>query len=230
MIDEFTALIPESLRLRSGAVFYSGKAAFSAPSPLYILGLNPGGSPQPDDTVDIHTRKVVKGNQNWSEYQDESWLEGHGPGKSGMQPRVLHLLKKLGVDPQATPASNVVFVRSTVERDIAKEFLKDAELCWPFHKAVIERLAVRVILCFGKRAGGWVCGQLGATTLVDEFSEKNKRRWTSRAYKNANGIVVVTATHPSRADWTTREADPSDLVRRMLLVPVELGWIRGKLE
>ena len=53
MIDEFRALIPPSVLAESGAAFYSGRAAFSAPSPLYILGLNPGGSPllQANDTV-----------------------------------------------------------------------------------------------------------------------------------------------------------------------------------
>lgn len=89
MIDDLTALIPESLRSRSGAVFYSGRTAFSAPSRLYILGLNPGGRPQAqaNDTVEMHTAKVLNGNQDWSEYQDESWWKGHNPGTSGMQVR-----------------------------------------------------------------------------------------------------------------------------------------------
>lgn len=218
MIEDLKALIPNSLQATSGAVFYSGRAAFSAPSPLYILGLNPGGSPQlqANDTVETHTRMVLNGRQCWSEYQDESWWKGNGPGTSGMQPRVLHLMKQLGFDPRKTPASNVVFARSAQEADITSTFRAVAELCWPFHQAVIERLAVHVVLCFGKRAGNWVCKQLSATNLVDEFIEENQRRWLSRAYKNANGIAVVVATHPSRADWTKPETDPSDLIRRML--------------
>ena len=218
MIDDLTTLIPKSLQFKSGAVFYSGRAAFSAPSPLYILGLNPGGCPedQARDTVETHTDMVLNGKQEWSAYKDESWWEGHAPGTSGMQPRVLHLIRQLGLDPRKTPTSNVVFVRSALEKDIASTFAEIAPLCWPFHKEVIERLHVRVVLCFGKRAGNWVCSQLRATTFVGEFIEANERRWRSRAYKNADGVVVVAATHPSRADWTTREADPSELVLRML--------------
>ena len=219
MIDEFRVLIPDSVLSASGAVFYSGRAAFSTPSPLYILGLNPGGSPllQADDTVRKHTDMVLNEKPNhWSEYQDETWLDGHERGASGMQPRVVHLLKRLGFDPQNTPASNVVFVRSALERDIVSRFSKIAEDCWPFHQAVIERLGVRVVLCFGQRAGNWVCSQLNATNLVDNFVEKNKRHWQSRAYRTANGITVVVATHPSRADWANPLTDPTGLVRRMM--------------
>lgn len=118
MIDEFTTLIPQSVLGMSGAAFYSGRAAFSAPSPLYLLGLNPGGDPQVQmkDTVEMHTGTVLNEKPtNWSEYQDEVWWEGHDRGTSGMQPRVIHLIEQLGFDLQKTPASNVVFVRSALE-------------------------------------------------------------------------------------------------------------------
>jgi hypothetical protein len=218
MIDEFTALIPSSVLEKSGAAFYSGRAAFSTRSSLYILGLNPGGSPQvqANDTVEKHTEKVLNGRHEWSEYQDEAWLDGYEPGRSGMQPRVVRLLERLGLDPQKTPASNVVFVRSARERDIASTFDEVAELCWPFHRAVISRLGVRVVLCFGKRAGNFVCKKLNATNYLDAFIEDNKRRWCSRAYKNSDGIAVVVATHPSRADWTNPKSDPSELLRGTL--------------
>jgi len=180
--------------------------------------LNPGGNPQHQaaDTVSKHTEKILSGDENWSEYQDEIWRDGNNRGESGMQPRVVHLITALDLNLQKTPASNVVFLRSALERDIANTFEELARDCWPFHKAVIERLGVRVVLCFGKRAGNWVCEQLDAVHFVDEFVEQNNRRWRSRAYKNSHGVVVVVATHPSRADWTKHETDPSELVRSIL--------------
>lgn len=55
MLDplELLDLIEEGIRHRSGAVFYSGRVAFSRPSSLYVLGLNPGGSPtkQANETI-----------------------------------------------------------------------------------------------------------------------------------------------------------------------------------
>jgi len=219
MIDDFKALIPESLLSLSGAVFYSGKVAFSTPSPLYIVGLNPGGSSllQAKDTVQTHTDMVLREKpDDWSEYQDESWWEGHAPGRSGMQPRVLHLLRRVELDPQKVPASNLVFVRSSRERDIKKQSKQLAELCWPFHRAVIGQLGVRVVLCFGKTAGTLVRTQLNASTLIQVFRENNKRRWESCSYKTPNGVAVVVATHPSIADWTKPETDPSQLVLDVL--------------
>jgi hypothetical protein len=220
MIDKFAALIPQSLLTHSGSVFYSGRKAFSTPSPLYILGLNPGGSPkeQAAETVEWHTKKVLNEAADWSAYKDERWL-GNSPGTVGMQPRVLHLLRRLNLEPRNVPASNVVFVRSAREKDINNRFRQLAELCWPFHQAVIERLGVRVVLCFGQRSRSWVRERLNANNPVDRFVEKNNRRWTSTSYKNSSGIAVVVVKHPSIADWTKPATDPSLLVQRMLVAP-----------
>ena len=135
-----------------------------------------------------------------------------------MQPRVLHLLRELDLEPRKVPASNVAFVRSARGKDIKGCFRELAKLCWPFHQAVIELLGVRVVLCLGKDSGSWVREQLDANDLVDQFVEVNNRRWTSTSYKNSNGIGVVVATHPSIADWTTPATDPSLLVQRMLAI------------
>jgi hypothetical protein len=219
-LDEFVELIPQCLLQKSGAVFYSGRKAFSNPSPLYILGLNPGGSPkaQAGGTVAKHTDEVLKSKpEYWSEYQDEIW-RGNSAGTSGMQPRVLYLLHQVKLDPRNVPASNVIFERSAREKDINNRFRELVEVCWPFHQAVIERLGVRVVLCFGKSSGLWVCKKLEANKLVDQFVENNNRHWTSASYTNSNGIAVVVATHPSVADWTNSASDPSHLVKKMLQV------------
>lgn len=220
MIVEFAALIPKSIRNQSGAVFYSGRAAFSAPSRLYILGLNPGGSPQemPDATVEKHTEMVFGNPDNWSEYRDESWHDGYGAGEYRMQPRVLYLLEKLHLDPGLTPASNVVFVRSRQAKDIKHDFEKYAECCWRFHEAVIERLNVRAILCLGRDAGNWVLDKYGLknTKPYEIWMENNNRHWSNSSYISSSGMGIVVATHPGRADWKNPDTDPSPLVRNML--------------
>jgi hypothetical protein len=184
-----------------------------------MLGLNPGGSPQEEahETVEQHTDKVLKElSPDWSAYRDEQW-KGKSAGTHGMQPRIIHMLRQLRLDAGHVPASNVIFVRSKREKDLG-EFSRFAELCWPFHKTVIERLGVRVVLCFGKSSGKWVCNQLGAQERIDDiFRENNHRRWENIPYINSkNGIVVIVATHPSIADWTKPETDPSPMVRRMV--------------
>lgn len=218
MIEEFAGLIPPGLKQLSGSVFYSGRNAFQGKKSLYVLGLNPGGDvlAQRNQTVVWHTDGVLKRKLDcWSEYADESW-NGYSPGTYGLQPRVLHLLRVLNYKACDGPSSNVCFVRSNREKSISSEFRKYAELCWPFHESVIEKLGVKVILCFGKKSGNFVRNKLKANTIIDQFVEENNRKWKSLVFKNTNGQRVIVATHPSIADWTKPETDPSPLIKRNL--------------
>lgn len=220
MIEDFAKLIPAEMMERSGAVFYSGSAAFTGRRPLYMLGINPGGDAfaRPDENVRRHTASVLTKNvSNWSEYRDESWL-GAAPGTSGLQPRVLHLISSLGLDPGEVPASNIVFQRSTRVDTIDGNILELAAACWPVHEAVINQLGIRVVLCFGKVAGSWVRKQLGANRIIAEFVEKNNRQWKSKLFTGHEGIMVIVATHPSRADWTAPSTDPTGLVKEALRI------------
>ena len=212
-------LIPKSLADRSGKVFYSGKRAFNSPSaPLYILGINPGGKPSdyPTETVSSHTEWLLNEAPSiWSAYKDESWGGGI-PGTVRMQPRILHLCRKLNLDPGEIPASNLVFARSEREAKLEGNLAQMALECWPFHKVVIEQLGIRVVLCLGQRPGDYVRKRLQASTQIDEFIERNDRRWASFTYRNEAGLAVVVATHPSIAKWQAPATDPTGLVQRAL--------------
>jgi hypothetical protein len=202
---------------RSGSVFYSGRSAFSRPTALYLLGLNPGGSPerQAAETVDVDIDQFRTQAADWSAYADERW-EGRAPGTCGMQPRVLHMLARLGLDPRQVPASNVVFVRSRNEAGLQAEKQHLLASCWPVHATVIASLGVRTVVCFGGTAGRWTRERMNAHDPIDRFCETNLRGWTSYAHRAPDGRVVATLTHPSRADWTNPAADPTPLVARML--------------
>ena len=208
------AVIPADLLLQSGKVFYSGRNAFSTVAVMYVLGVNPGGDPttQADETVGSHTSWVANmAPADWSAYRDEKW-KGKPPGSHGMQPRILHMFKTLGVNPGEVPASNLVFVRSRREGDIAEDLESLANHCWPFHKYVIENLRPKVVLCLGKTAGDYVRSQTGAHERYATFTEQNNRKWQSHAFRSRTGLRVVVATHPSIADWTAPASDPTALV------------------
>jgi hypothetical protein len=115
MIENFADLVDPGLKRRSGKVFYSGRLAFGRPNDVYLLGINPGGNPtaQADETIGSSIDRVLTQHPDrWSAYRDESW-QNKKPGTYGMQPRVLHILRRLGRDPQETPAGNLIFVRSS---------------------------------------------------------------------------------------------------------------------
>jgi len=215
MIEALVAKIPASLFPRSGKVFYAGRSAFSAQSALYVLGVNPGGAPEESaaETVASHTKAVLHSfPANWSAYRDEVW-RGYAPGTYGMAPRVMHLCRQLGIDPGLLPSSNLVFARSRREGDIKEEMRELADLCWPFHEAVIKAVRPKAILCFGGTAGNYVRKKLNANVLHSVFVEENNRRWRSQVFTSPMGLRVVVATHPSIADWTAPATDPTALIR-----------------
>ncbi len=216
MIEDFAKLIPASQMNRSGKAFYSGGRAFESQSDLYILGLNPGGSPDkyPHETVSSHTQEVLHSMpENWSAYRDEAWAEGRAaPGTRPMQRRVLYLFERLGLDAGEVPASNLVFPRSSRKATLEGDFQQLVSECWPFHQAIIEKLGVSTVVCLGGDVGRSVCGRLYAHQLVDSFVEDNDRKWTSNLYANASGLMVAALAHPSIAAWTNPKTDPTGLV------------------
>ena len=226
-IEEFAQLIPDSLLDISGKVFISGRDAFGSSSKLYILGLNPGGAPESNalETVGAHTRKVIHdAPDNWCALTDEAWGRNGHRVQHPMQRNVLHLLRRLDLDCRKVPASDLVFARSRDAAKISKaEFVRLANDCWPFHRAVIRRLEVRVIVCLGREAAWGAIARLeadnpaaGKFAEIDRFVEDRGLKGVSRAYRNGGGITVVQLTHPSRFHWTTSKSDPTELVRRAL--------------
>jgi hypothetical protein len=212
--------LPSDMLRRSGSVFYTGRSAFAQKNDLYILGLNPGGSPsvQADNTIERNVRAWrEEPNDHWSAYTDESW-EGRSVGTHGMQPRMIHMFSKIGLNPRNVPAANVVFVRSKDEAALEKEKKPLLRASWPVHEAVLGSLGVRCVLALGTTAGRWVRQKLDAQELIAEFFEDNERKWRSTVHRAKDGRFVVTVTHPGRADWRNLTADPSGLVRDALNV------------
>ena len=213
----FAHLVEPSLHGLPGGVFYSSPAAFSAPSKVYLLGLNPGGAPGTDGEATIAKNLATwrKREPGWCEYTSESW-EGAEPGEYGIQRPIRALFNRLGLNVADVPASNVVFVRSSQEAKLDRK-LELLERCWPVHDAVIRNLGVTTVLCLGKTTGKWVRSKLGADRLHDHFEETYaKRHYRSEAHLNSDGIAVLTLAHPCRSDWRDQRADPSPLVLRVL--------------
>jgi hypothetical protein len=210
--NQFVSKIDDKLLQENGTVFYSGDEAFSLPSPIYILGVNPGGKAA--HTIEFQVKNGGS-EKLWSAYADQQWQSGKkGVGTAPMQVRIQHLAQELELDLRKTPASNLIFVTTPTENDLRGRFIELAERCWPFHQAVIDELGVRVVVCLSGKVGAYVRRKLGAHELRDTFVESNQRKWRSKWYSNNLGQSVVTLNHPSRVNWTAEASDPTRLVKR----------------
>ena len=198
-IEDFVKLIPEPSLDVSGSVFFSGRRAFSEPSDLYVLALNPAGDPRGPHTIKKNVDDVLHRHpDNCSAWRDER-RSGRTLRHNYRQRRVLYLFDQTGRDPGAVPATEAIFLRSTNPyRLVDLESL--AQDCWSFHEAVIRTLGVRVVVCLGGRAGRLARQRVNANEKVDEFIEDNRRRWKSRVHTNFQGLAIMTLTHPSRLD------------------------------
>jgi hypothetical protein len=211
-------LVPDVLMNVSGEVFYSGRAAFEVPSPLYLLGLNPGsdGADRTLNTVKQSLEQTASSHpERFSRYVDEFWNRA-SCGYTPMQRRMQHFASRVGIDLRGVPASNLVFKRSIGVDQLKSDLDELADLCWPLHSEVIRSQEVKVVVCLGGDVFDYVSRRVGAHQYHSHYSETNSRGWQSIAVRNREGLFVVKLTHPGRANWISREADPSRLVKNIL--------------
>ena len=221
MIEEFAKLIPSKLENESGAVFFSGRDAFSGLKDLYVLGLNPGGNPYErlDDTISKHTYEVLhKKRVRWSEYTCESWAPDKEPGKGRFQQNVIHLIQNLGYDPRDVPASNVIFLRSrgmkTLEPGDADRLFDD---CWPLHREVISNVQPRLIVCVGKSFRDLLIDRTKSLEPIDSLTKSYGRSYRTEVFRNKRGCRLAFVWHLSWGpNLANGKSDPSGVVRQAL--------------
>ena len=225
MLNEFINLIPDSLLRQPGRAFNSGRLAFSEPSGIYVLLLNPAyPGDYPQATVFQQARDVAKRKpQDWCAFLDDQW-GNRPPGKHFLQRNLLQLYARLGVSPRNAPSSQLVFLATKTSAALKKrpDFQYLREDCWHFHAAVIQKLQPRAVVCVGKDAADFARRKLNASALVGERCvDVGKRPRTSQSHKNAQGLTVISLPHPAAAgfgpDWTPQEIN---LVERVLKRPI----------
>jgi hypothetical protein len=128
-----------------GAVLYSADFTLN-PGPVYLLGLNPGGSEE--STLRDSIQKSRAGR---NAYLDEQWSPGghiQPTGQATLQRRVQQLCAMMGLKTRDVPASNLVFTRST-RVGTHLNFGAALPVCLPVHEIFIEAIQPRFIMTFG---------------------------------------------------------------------------------
>lgn len=128
-----------------GAVLYSA-ASTLCPGPIYLLGLNPGGS----EGATLRD-SIAQSRTGHNAYLDEQWAPGghlQPMGQATLQRRVQALCAAMGVDTRSVPASNLVFTRST-RTETHLDFSAALPLCLPVHKIFLKAIQPRFLMTFG---------------------------------------------------------------------------------
>jgi hypothetical protein len=130
---------------QSGAVLYAG-ASTLRPGPVYLLGLNPGGS----EGASLRD-SIAASRREHNAYLDEQWAPGghlQPMGQSTLQRRVQKLCSQMGLDTRDVPASNLVFTRSSrLNKHLG--FDEALRLCLPVHEIFIEAIMPSFLMTFG---------------------------------------------------------------------------------
>jgi hypothetical protein len=129
----------------SGGVLYSGVETLKS-GPIYLLGLNPGGSEGSTlkDSLDNSRR-------GHNAYLDEEWCPGgtwRPKGQATLQRRVQHLCLMMGRDTRAVPASNLAFTQS-VRVDTHDDFPAAVRASLPVHELFLQAIQPRFLMTFG---------------------------------------------------------------------------------
>lgn len=130
---------------RPGAVLYSSRETLK-PGPVYLLGLNPGGSEGATLRDSVEASRM--GN---NAYLDEEWAPGghvQPRGQATLQRRVQDLCRIMGVQTRDTPASNLAFTRST---GLAAHpgYAGAVEMCAPVHRMFMDVIRPAFVMTFG---------------------------------------------------------------------------------
>jgi hypothetical protein len=146
VLDQAEAYLGESGMLQlPGGVLYSGVDTLK-PGPVYLLGLNPGGSGGASlkDSLDNSRR-------GHNAYLHEEWYPGgkrRPEGQATLQLRVKHLCRMMGRQPEHVPASNLAFTQS-VRVDTHDDFLGAVRASMPVHRLFLDAIQPKFLMTFG---------------------------------------------------------------------------------
>ena len=188
---------------KPGAVLYNGWDTLCSNNGLYIMGFNPGGSPDNSKTV-IDDLKQLE--DDYCSYEAECWYcsthcrNNEHFGKKPHQKRVKELARILGYDVRQSFAANAIFVRSKKQDDL-KASLELFEKCWKIHQIFLSIVQPKIVLCLGNGERSSAFALLKAKFKANEITSGNVKEFIGNI-PMADGTVlegrIIGVRHPSR--------------------------------
>lgn len=196
-LDQTEAILTETgLINASGAVLYSGASTLSR-GPVYLLGLNPGGSDGP-----TLGDSILASRREHNCYLDEEWAPGghvQPMGQATLQRRVQDLCLKLKLNTRNVPASNLVFTRST-RLSTHSSFKTTAQACLVVHKIFLEAIQPDLLFTFGS------IGNFEGFGKIEQLESRSANHGTWMAHRGKvaiSGKSVRFANIPHMSLWAS---------------------------
>lgn len=177
-----------------GGVLYSGVETLK-PGPVYLLGLNPGGSG--GATLKDSLENSRRGH---NAYLDEEWYPGgkwRPKGQATLQRRVQHLCRMMGKDTREVPASNLAFTQS-VRVDTHDDFPAAVRSSLPVHQLFLEAIRPRFLMTFG------ALDYFGSVIPLEQVESRDAEfsAWRAhRGYATIAGRRVAFGNVPHMSLW-----------------------------
>jgi hypothetical protein len=207
--------LPEAILKRNGQLLYSGIETLR-PGDFYFVGFNPAA----DGTNPI-LHKIQLDRRQWSAYKQQCWSHPHcnetcpKAGQAPHQKRVRSMMSALGLIPERTFATNLIFVESRNVAEIKKEIRMNGlfEYCWRVHEKILAVVRPKYIVCLGNGESG------SAFSLV-------RRRAKSIRNVIPGGNKVEGQKHVGLKsfDGTFALTNAADLDARVIGVPHPSRW------
>jgi len=159
------ASLPDRILDLGGQILYSGIDTLARTESFYFLGFNPA-----QDGTNPMLRTLIQddsqlGRKKWSAYTGQCWrCKGQcdpatcpRTGKEKHQKNVQRIMCELGLKPEETFATNLVFVESRnisgLKTDSRFDFETCLEACWLVHRELLAEIKPKFIVCLGNGKG-----------------------------------------------------------------------------
>jgi hypothetical protein len=176
--------LTHEIRKRKGQFLYSGIDTLR-PGKFYFLGFNPRTD---DANVVLCDERLDR--TDWSAYSKQCWTHGDCDrkcpriGEDQHQKNVQRIMCELGLKPEETFATNLIFVESRGIKEIKADPCFETFLgaCWRVHKKMLAEVEPDYIVCLGnnkeKRKSAFSSVQERAVrteNYLEEFTSKDLR-------------------------------------------------------
>jgi hypothetical protein len=141
-----TECLGEEEMNETGHIIYSGIETIR-PGDFYFMGFNPGV----DDSNGV-LRELPLNMENWSAYTQQCWHCGASTGctrhrKKFHQNNVIAVMTELGLRPEDTFATNLIFRQGSKPAGVYTEVIRDRY--WRLHKKLLMKIRPKYIVCLG---------------------------------------------------------------------------------